>query len=225
MVTRVIYQDSKPTAKIRKKSPDLLSPAEQERHCNLHHNSPCSLTTLLPPHHHAGLLGSRTSLSDHSTRNTAPTVRKALGSMEVVLSSHPIQSPNPHPSSSNVISSSHGGLIEGPTRTLHRHRAPLGRRHYLSPAAYRVAGARGRLRQLHASHGSQNTVPKYYFAPGIYCPSQQPPGFQLWGIDTPWGKKPLPPLSPYLVLSSDTGPSRGAHQSNWQQSPRYLPDT
>ena len=145
--------------------------------------------------------------------------------MEVVPSFHPIQSPNPHPSSNNVISIFHSGLIEGPARTLHRHWAPLGLRYNLSPAAYRVAGARGRLRQLHASHGSQNTVPKYYSAPGIYCPSQQPPGFQLWGIDTLCGKKPLPPLLPYLVLSSDTGPGRRVHQSNWQQSPRYLTDT
>lgn len=126
LVTTVIYQDSKPTAKIREKSPDLHSPAEQERHCNLHHSRPHSLTTLLSPHHHAGLLGSRTSLFRPQYQEHSANHQKGFGVHGSVLSSHPIQSPNPHLSSSNIISSSHGGLIEGPTRTLHRHWAPLG---------------------------------------------------------------------------------------------------
>lgn len=63
LVIRVIYQESKPTAKLREeKAPDLHSPAERNVTAPHIWASHCSLTASLPPRHLAGPLGSRASL-------------------------------------------------------------------------------------------------------------------------------------------------------------------
>ena len=107
LVMSVIYQESKPTAKIREKAPDLHSPAEQERGCislpSRHH----ALTTFLPPRRHTGLLGSRTSLFRPQHHKHDANQQKGFG---VHGSCHEVPPP-PQPGSNNVISSPHGGLI------------------------------------------------------------------------------------------------------------------
>lgn len=180
--------------------------------------SHCSLATWMPPAPAQDYLEVGQYLSDHGTAGTAPTKQKRFGV-------HKIGHKSPlHPGLQWCHCSPHGGLNGGPTRVLRRD----ARRHrdwrcYLLPSAYRVAGG-GKPRKLQASHGSRNTLPKYYSAPGVSCPSPRCSGLRRWGAAMPWGRKPLPSPPAHPALSSDIGPSQGAYRSNRQWPPHYPGD-
>lgn len=55
-------------------------------------------------------------------------------------------------------------------------------------------------RKCQVSHGSGNTLPKYYSAPGIYCPSRQPPVPALGQRHALWEEAPAIPTIPSRPL-------------------------